>query len=360
MASDDFGDKTEEPTDRRRQEAREKGNVARSNDLNAASLMLGAALAMLLFGMPVTKSLAAFTRRYLGGEAWRSVDRNSVAREFGGVLEQAAAAVLPLLLFMAAVAIFSNLVQVGFLLSPDTIQPKLARVSPLQGLKRIFSMQSLVKLGASLGKLIAVVAVAAWAIWSPLPEFLGLIGADPASIMEYTRQSLVALAFQLAAVLLLLAVLDFGFQKWKHSQELKMTKQEVREELKNMEGDPHIRHRRREAHRKLAQAREINHVKDADVVITNPTEIAVALKYDPEKMPAPTVVAKGMGEIAARIRRIATEHGVPIIERKPLARLLYRDVKVGQAIPVELYEVFVEIMAYIYRLAGKAPPKLDG
>ena len=138
-----------------------------------------------------------------------------------------------------------------------------------------------------------------------------------------------------------------------------MTKQEIRDEMKNMEGDPLIRQRRRDAHRKLAQARELNQVRDADVVITNPTHIAVALKYDPDKTPAPKVVAKGKGEIAMRIREIAAKHGVPIIERRPLAQALYSNVKVGQIIPVEMYEVFVEIMAYVYRLSGRTPPPLN-
>ncbi len=138
-----------------------------------------------------------------------------------------------------------------------------------------------------------------------------------------------------------------------------MTKQEIRDEMKNMDGDPLTRQRRRDAHRKVAQARELMQVRDADVVITNPTQIAVALKYDPETMPAPVVIAKGMEEIAARIRAIAAEHGVTIIERKPLARALFHNVKVGQVIPVDMYEVFVEIMAYVYRISGRNAPRLD-
>jgi flagellar biosynthetic protein FlhB len=141
-------------------------------------------------------------------------------------------------------------------------------------------------------------------------------------------------------------------------QDLRMSKQEVRDELKEMEGDPVMRQRRREAHRKVAQARELRQVRTADVVITNPTEIAVALKYDPEKMLAPVVVAKGMGEIAASIRRIAVENRIPIIERKEVARSLYRTVKVGQSIPVEMYQVFVEIMAYVYHVTGRTPQSL--
>jgi flagellar biosynthetic protein FlhB len=153
-----------------------------------------------------------------------------------------------------------------------------------------------------------------------------------------------------------LALLDYGFQFWKYEQDLRMTKQEVREELKEMEGDPQIRMRRRDAHRKLAEARQLKDVPKADVIVTNPTEIAVAIQYDPAKMPAPVVVAKGMGEIAAQIRRIAAEHRIPILERKPLARALYRQVKVGGVIPADMYDVFVEILAYVYRVTGRKPP----
>src|SRR5262249_50432907 len=160
---------------------------------------------------------------------------------------------------------------------------------------------------------------------------------------------IVTLAFQLSSALVFLALLDFLFQRWRFEQDLRMTKQEIRDEMKEMEGDPLIRQRRREAHRKGAQARERQQGRTADRIVTNPTETAVALKYDPEKMPAPVIVAKGMGAIAARIRQIAAENRIPIIERKELARSLYRNVKVGHPIPVEMYQVFVEIMAYVYR-----------
>jgi flagellar biosynthetic protein FlhB len=198
-----------------------------------------------------------------------------------------------------------------------------------------------------------LVAIAAWWIALELPVFVNLMGSEPGELAVQIKSSASGLAFLLALALVCLAVLDYLFQRWKFEQELKMTKQEIREEMKQMEGDPHIRQRRREAHRKLAEARELHRVPDADVVITNPTEIAVALKYDPETMSAPAVLAKGMGPIAARIRQIAAQHGIPIIERKPLARALYRDVKVGHPIPVEMYEVFVEIMAYVYRITGR-------
>jgi len=358
MATDEFGEKTEQPTDRRRSDARQKGNVARSVDLNAAGLMLAAALAMAAFGPPLTRSLAELMHVSLKGAGVTQIDRADVLARFWELARFLAINVLPILLAMATAALAFNVVQVGFLVAPEVLQPQLSRINPLDGAKRLFSMRALVRLGVSLGKLAVVAAIAALSISSFLPEFLALLHAPAASMLERITGSVVVLAFQLAGALVALALLDLLFQRWKHEQDLKMTKHELREELKQMEGDPLIRQRRREAHRKLATARELQRVPQADVVITNPTEIAVALRYDPESMPAPIVIAKGMGEIAARIRRIAAEHKIPIIERKPLARALYRDVRVGHAIPVEMYEVFVEIMAYVYRLTGRTPTGL--
>ena len=204
-----------------------------------------------------------------------------------------------------------------------------------------------------------LVIIAAVVIAAELPTFVAMTDLTPSLVAMQIGQSIVSIGFQMAAALVVLALLDFGFQKWKFEQDLKMSKEELRQEMKDMDGDPHIRHRRREAHRKLTLANDLRKVADADVVVTNPTHIAVALKYDAETMSAPRVVAKGMGEIAARIRTIAAEHGIPIIERKPLARALYKNVKVGQMIPLEMYGVFVEIMAYVYRLTGRAAPKLS-
>ncbi len=358
MPGDEFGDKTEQPTDRRRSEAREKGNVARSVDLTSAGVMLATAATLFLLGGGLTRSMAELLGAYLRGPGWLRIDRGLVLKQAVGVFEFLAASVLPFMLLITIAALFFNVVQVGFLMTPEVLQPKLSRLNPLEGAKRILSVRGLVKLAVSLGKLAVLVAISVWWITSQLPHFLELGGAEPSQVMVAIGSSLVKLAFLLSLALLVLGLLDFAFQKWKYEQDLRMTKQEIRDEMKNMEGDPLIRQRRRDAHRKLALARELQQVQNADVVITNPTEIAVAVQYDPEKMPAPTLVAKGKGEIAARIRRIAIEHDIPIIERKPLAQALYRDVKVGRSVPIEMYEVFAEIMAYVYRLSGKAAPNL--
>jgi flagellar biosynthetic protein FlhB len=357
--SEENEDRTEDPTEHRRAEAREKGNVAKSGDLTAAALMLAAAAAVLTLAPPLSRELAGHTAASLSSvklqvdQDWALQLANETATSLGG-------AVLPVLVLTGLVSLGANLVQTGFLFAPDAVQPKFSRISPLAGAKRILSVRALAKLAVSLGKLGLLAAITILVVWWSLPEFLLLTGAEPGGIASLIHEATARLAFALAAALLVLALLDFGFQKWKHEQELRMTKQEVRDEMKNMEGDPQIRHRRREAHRKLTQSRELQAVKKADVVVTNPTHYAVALRYDPATMSAPVVVAKGVDELALQIRKIATEHGVPILERPALARTLYASVKIGRSIPVDLYEAFVEIMAYVYRITGKTPANLHG
>lgn len=355
MASDDTGDKTEEPTDKRRAEAREKGNVAKSTDLNAAILMLAACGALLFLGSDLMNSMAGVLASGLGGDKLLTLNSSDAVDIFWKFFQHLAASMMPFMLFMFVVALAVNLGQIGFLFTTTPLEPKFDRLNPISGFKRIFSIQSMVKLGVSVGKIIVLVGISAYFISTVLPIIDALNMAETSEIIRFISWKVLQLAFFLALSLISLAVLDFMFQRWKHEQDLKMSKQEIRDEMKNMEGDPQIRARRREAHRKLAEARDIAATADADVVLTNPTHYSVALKYDPQIHSAPVVVAKGIDEIALRIREVARENNVPIIERREVARALYRDVKVGQPIPADMYEVFVEIMAYVYKLTGKTP-----
>ncbi len=353
--AEDTGDKTEDATPQRREEARQKGNVAQSKDLTAAGLMLATAAVLLAFMVPVSLYLAKTMQQSIEG-ATVKLDGRSIAKIFNDLADGLAANVLPGLILLAIAAVIMSMSQVGLLLSPEALQPKFSRLNPLSGLKRILSISSFVKLIVSFGKLLVVVSVAWWAIALLLPQAVLLNEAEPAILFGTIHSWIVQIAFQLAFAMLILGMFDYAFQKWKFEQDLKMTKQEVRDEMKNMEGDPHIRQRRKETHRKLAEAKEMNAVKEADVIINNPTHISVALKYDPSVMDAPIVVAKGIDDVALRIRERANQYNIPMIERKPLARLLYKTVKVGHPIPVDLYEVFVEIMAYIYKITGRTPP----
>lgn len=359
MSTDEFGERTEQPTERRRTQARERGNVARSVDLTAAGLMLGAATVFYVLAVPMARALAELTAGLLRSAGRPRLDQADVVEHFRNILQVIAPSLLAVLLTMMLTAFIWNVVQVGILIAPEALQPQFGRLNPLSGFRRIFSITALMRLTGSLAKLAVVVGIAVWSIGSILPHVTQLIGLQPGATLIFMEGALVKLAFQLAAALVFLALLDFLYQRWRLEQDLKMTRQEIRDEMKEMEGNPLVRQRRREAHKKVARARELHQVRTADVVITNPTEIAVAIKYDPAKMPAPVVVAKGMGVIAASIRRIAIENRVPIIERKELARAMYRTIKVGQSIPIEMYQVFVEIMAYVYKLTGRTPPGLN-
>jgi len=359
MAGDDDGEKTEQATDHRRSEARKKGNVARSVDLNSAGNMVAAVAALYFFGSGLCVSLVVMLQRFLGGPALVHINIDSTMIVIESAFESTWGSVISIMGLMVLASLSLNLAQVGFLVSTEALQPSLSRLNPLSGLKRIFSIAGFVKLLVSLAKLGLLVLIAGWTIYSELEHFLAIMRAEEKIIFSDIGFAIISLGIKLALALLILALVDFAFQKWKHEKDLRMSKQEIREEMKQMEGDPQTRQRRKEAHQKLSQAREMHQVPDADVVITNPTHIAVAIKYNPDEMDAPRVVAKGMGEIAARIRAIAAEHNIPIIERKPLARALYRDVKVGHPIPLEMYEVFVEIMAFVYRLSGKKAPNVD-
>ncbi|MBI3865637.1 MAG: EscU/YscU/HrcU family type III secretion system export apparatus switch protein [Planctomycetia bacterium] len=354
MAEDqDTGDKTELPTERRREEVRERGNVARSVDLNVAASVLTAAAVLNFFGGDVASSLHDVLHRSLSAPAWIELDTPRLMNELLTLSRPVASALLPGLALIMVSAVAVNSAQVGFVLTTEPLSPNFERINPLAGARRLLSLQSTVRMAGGLLKLVVSTAIVVGFIAARIPEFLHGVDTDTASFCRQLGGWLAALAFQMSLGLVGLAVLDYGFQLWRFEQDIKMTKQEIRDEMRHMEGDPHIRQRRRESHRKLVSARQVQQARNADVVITNPTELAIAIKYDPKKMDAPVVIAKGKDLLAAQIRRVAAEHGIPIIEKKPLAQALYRLVKVGQAIPADLYEGVAEILAYVYRLSNQ-------
>jgi flagellar biosynthetic protein FlhB len=350
------GEKSQEATPYRRQQAREQGQVARSHDLGSAALLLGAMVSMLWLGGAVVTSLGLFAQRYLGGEAWLTADVSTVTREFSDVMMALAPALLPLLLVMMAVAVFVNLAQVGLVFLPEKLVPDLTRIDPITGFTRVFSLPSVMRLLFGMFK-VGLVAAVAWASLSgKIDDVLALVGLETSLIAAFLGETLIWTGIKIAFALLMLALFDYGFQWWRQEQDLRMTTQEVREEMKNLQGDPQIIARRRAAQRQLVMNRVKSTVPKADVVITNPTELAIAIEYDPEAMAAPVVVAKGAGVLATRIRKLALENGVPIVEKKPLAQLLYKEVEVNHPIPAKMYTAVAEILAYVYQLKGKKMP----
>lgn len=346
-------EKTQEPTPYRRQKAREEGSVAKSHDLASAVVLIAGVAALLTSGNMLVDFLARYGRRQLGGSPWLAADRALAVAHCHAVLGQLARCLLPLLGALVAAGALVHVVQGGLLFLPSQVRFDLSRIDPLAGLRRIFSLANLVRLGFGLFKLAVVGLVGLLCFYGELPTILGLSARDVPEIAAWLGKTLLWTGLKVGGALLALAILDYGFQFWRHEQDLKMTPQEVREEMRHLEGDPQIVARRRAVQRQLVLHRLSQAVPKADVVITNPTELAVAIQYEPATMAAPIVVAKGAGLLAQRIRRIALEHGIPIIEKKPLAQALYREVEVNHPIPHDKYAAVAEILAYVYHLKGK-------
>jgi flagellar biosynthetic protein FlhB len=353
--AEESGDRSQDATPHRRLQAREEGHIAKSQDLGSAVLLLLATVALLTLHGPLTAFIAQYTQRQLGHVAL-TVDVPTFVEQSYGTLLGLAKCMLPILglLFVGGVAV--DLAQVGFLFVPEKAMPDLSRLDPLQGFQRLLSVAGTARLGFGIFKILVIGVVAAVAIYGQRMAILRLTELSVPEIAAYLLATLLWTCLKIAVVLMILALLDFAFQRWKYSRDLRMTPQEVREEMKNLEGNPQVAARRRVVARQLMLNRLSSAVPKADVVVTNPTQLAVALQYNPEEMAAPVVVAKGAGLIATRIRRLALENNIPILERKPLAQALYRDVELNHPIPADKFAAVAEVLAYVYQLKGKKIP----
>ncbi len=351
--SEDYGDKTEAPTPRRRTEAREQGNIARSPDLTAAAIIITAMLMLSWYGDGLVNALRALMAEMLAGD-WVDSGTDTIAPTILSALTKVGRAIAPLLIGVMIAAVLINLVQVGLFFSPKRLQPRIEALNPFKGLGRLFGRgNGMVTLLMSLLKLSLVSLVAYSAVRGRMGMILAAQELDFVQIFMLTGSIVYAIAIRIGLLLLVLAVIDYAYQRWRNEKQLKMTKQEVKDEMRRMDGDPQIKQRRRQIALQRIKQRIQKEVPTADVIVTNPTEFAVALKYDSATMHAPRVVAKGQGHIAMLIRQVAIEHGVPILERKPLARALYKLCEVGQEIPEQFYSAVAEILAYVYELSGK-------
>ena len=354
------GEKSQEATPHRKQQAREQGQVARSQDLGSAVILVTGLVILLTLGAAVLETMAKMIERQLGGDAWLQADLDFILAQYGATVSEVAKVLLPVLGLLMLAAVLSNLLQVGFLMLPDKLAPDISRISLLKGVQRLFSVASVVRMAFSLLKIALIATIALVSIYGRWEEILALTSVSVGEIALFMLDLILWTCLKIGIALLILALLDYAFQRWKHSQDLKMTSQEVREEYKNLQGDPQIIARRRQVQRQLALNRLSSTVPEADVVVTNPTELAVAIQYKPEEMLAPIVLVKGEGLIAQRIRRIALENNVPIVENKPLAQQLYREVDAGKPVPDESYAAVAEVLAYVYQLKGKPIPKPPG
>lgn len=353
------GDKQHEPTPRRREQAREEGQVARSQDLAAAIVLLVAVVLLMTLGRELAETMFGYARHALGsnlffGQYESSDDLFQLTMSF--YHDSTMRFIKPLaivFLILVGAAVAANIAQIGFLWLPNKLAFDITKLDPIKGFGRIFSMQSLMRFLMGVVKLVIVAAVAYFSVIGEIDRILDLTEYDDRTQSAYILWLILLIALKAAVALVIIALLDFMYQWWKHEQDLRMTTEELREEMKSNMGNPEVISRRKQLQREMARQRNGQAVPQSDVVVTNPTELAIALKYEPETMAAPIVTAKGADFLAKQIRRLALEHGVPIVERKPLARALFQTVEVGDAIPPEHYAAVAEILAYVYNLKHK-------
>jgi len=355
MAAEEFGDKTHEATPYRRQKAREEGQVVRSQDLASAGLLIAGLVVLWYFSRSLAGLMATLTTDHLTN-AWLTIDSQTVVHHMLVVGSRLAVGLLPVLGLLLLGAILAHLGQFGFLYLPQKVALDWERINPLQNSGRIFSVSNFVHLGFGLLKIALILAVAGTSLWAERARLMSLSDQSSAQIGAYLMSLLLWTSLKIGAALAVLALFDYGYQYWKHEQDLRMTTQEMKEEIKQQQGDPQIAARRKQVQRQMVLRRLSTTVPKADVIVTNPTELAIALQYDAEKMPAPIVLAKGAGVLAQRIRRLALESNVPIVERKELARALYATVEIGQQVPAEQYAAVAEVIRYVYQLKKKPLP----
>jgi len=354
MGQEESQEKTEEATPRKLREARKKGQVPKSKDINSILLLL------IAFGT------LAFLKTAIGGKfqgfmkaCFGRIDLVSQGQEQGDLLknllaqalEVSAAILIPLFVIIFAAALLVSYLQVGGIFSIEPIKPSFKKINPVEGLKRIFKLRSLVELIKSALKISIVFMMAVYVIKGYLPDLIYSVTGSLPQILKLTSAILVSFMMKIGIFFLVISVFDLTYQRWQHFKDMRMTKYEVTQEFKRDEGDPLIKQHRRQMHQELANA-DMSHIAKSDVVVVNPIHLAIAIKYDRTYMNTPQIMVKGQRLVAAQIKRLAQEQGIPIIENVPLAHALF-ELDAGDEMPEELYEAMAEILSFVYRLSRK-------
>ncbi|MGO4815305.1 flagellar biosynthesis protein FlhB [Cupriavidus sp. 2MCAB6] len=350
MSEESDLEKTEPASSRRLEKAREEGQVVRSRELATLIMLMSGVAGLSMLGGTLASKLDAVLHAGLAFEPAVAFDTSRMMSHFAVTVWEGLLAFLPLLLLFGVAALAGPMLLGGWLFSAKSFAPDFSRLSPLKGLGRLFSSQSLVELAKAIAKALLVGSVAGWVLWRRLPEAVALMSAPIHEALLHMLEMVLSACAMVAGSLVLVAAIDVPWQYWTFYKKLRMTKEEVKQEHKESEGDPHIKARIRQQQRAMAKRRMMSEVPKADVVVTNPTHFAVALRYEEGRMSAPRVVAKGSEAIAARIREIAVENGVPLLSAPPLARALHRHVELGQEIPAGLYTSVAEVLAWVYQL----------
>jgi flagellar biosynthetic protein FlhB len=348
-------ERTEQPTERRLQEARKKGQVPRSKELNTMLSLLLASISLLAFGGYISQNLMQISVEGFSIPRELAFDTAQLPFQFMYMVSQALLALSPFMAIMLVSVFAGPLLMGGWSFSLETISFKLEKLDPIKGLARIFSLKSLVELAKALAKFVLLLGAAILVFFSIDQQLLSLSSMTPKAAGLEAATILVQVLLILSATMILIVALDVPFELWNHSKQLRMTKQEIRDEMKETDGNPQVKQRIRTLQRQLAEGRMMEDVKTADVVITNPTHYAVALQYLDRPGSAPKVLAKGKDLTALRIRSIAADCDIPIFEAPPLARALYRSTEIGYEIPHVLYMAVARVLAYVFQLKSATP-----
>jgi len=355
MADEDKESRTEEPSQRKLERAREQGQVPKSKELNTFFLLLG----LLIIITATLPLMVKQTFEFMGG-IFNEVhsfeaNRESVSDIFVLSAKALFMATIPSLGLLVVLALFGSFIQTGFLISTESLIPKLNRISLMQGFGRLFSFKSMAELIKACLKMLVVGIVLWWVVSQNKADMLLLIDESVFDMVQFTAVLVFRMVLGVVIIMALLGVTDFLYQRFEFMKDQRMTMHELKEEFKDTQGDPHIRARQRQIRIERARSRMMTEVPKANVVITNPTHFAVALRYDPEQDPAPRLLAKGADHLAFRIRELAKEHDVPLVENPELARALYKQVELEELIPLELYEAVSKVIAYVMNLKRSRP-----
>ncbi|MGE5371343.1 MAG: flagellar biosynthesis protein FlhB [Solirubrobacterales bacterium] len=348
------GEKTEQATPRKREQARQKGQIFKSMDLSSAVILLAAFAGLNMMFPTMLGAMSEFTQKYYGMIGQNTPLTVSVVNAIA--LDSVLLIVrvgLPVVGVAALAAFLVNLAQVGFIFSEEALSFNLERLDPIEGLKRIFSKRAIAELVKSILKVSLIGYIVYSVAMAHINDFPGFMDMDLIAILQVLLAIVFEMAMKVGLALVILGIFDYGFQWWQYEESLKMSKQEVKDEYKNIEGDPKIKAKIKQRQREIAMRRMMAEVPKADVVITNPTHFAIALRYDAETMDAPKIIAKGQDFVALRIREIAQEAGVTVVENPELARGLYYVVEIGDFVPEEMFKAVAEVLAFVFRQKKK-------
>ncbi|HBA04521.1 MAG TPA: flagellar biosynthesis protein FlhB, partial [Clostridium sp.] len=349
-ASNDSGDKTEKPTPKKLQDAKKKGQVAKSKELSSALTLLAATLVIAILSSFVLKVLSSSMTKYLGSYLNFQLSQESLVGLLIKIFIDIFKIFIPVAVPIMVIGVIGSIIQTGFIYTGDPLKPKFSKLNPISGFKRMFSIRSLVDLVKNLGIVSIVGYIGYKFVIDNYYSLLNFGNLKTGTILTELASLIINVFVKVGIALLIIGCIDFLYQKFQHNKDLKMTKQEIKEEYKQQEGDPIVKGKRKQKQREMAMRRMMQSVPDATVVITNPTHIAVALKYEENSGKAPIVVAKGSEYVALKIKEKAIENNVPIIENKPLARLMFKEVDLDKEIPFDMYKAVAEILVLVYKM----------